>query len=281
MSSFYYAKAKPVRALTDVSNPWCYYVPPFRIAPHIWSIGGNNDVCAYIINTGGGSVVIDTGVQEFMYLMIDSIYQAGFDPHTVKMICLTHWHGDHSNGAAALQKLSGAPVSLSRKDIEQRLLHAADVEPFPLIPTDMQDYPFEELHFPYVSIERVQTPGHTPGTVSFFINDTDEETGICYHCALHGGLGRTEYMTSYYLRENHLPLDLAERFIQDCIQLASRQVDIVLPSHMHMCNMLENIADDPTKYKDYIQPKLWGEILNGRVTKLQALLKGETCDAVW
>lgn len=269
MNKYYYGKAKENRALTDLLHPWSHYIPPFRQAPHIWSVGGNDDVCSYIIDTSEGLILIDAGTQELLYLLIDSIYQSGFDPHDIRMIFLTHWHGDHSNGANALQKLSGAPIYLSSDDIVQRKLHALDTDPFPIIPIVAEEYPSMHLEFKHITIEIVQTPGHTPGTVSFFIDDTNEADDICYHCALHGGLGRADYMSLKYLQDNNLPLDLKQIFIKSCSQLAQRHVDIVLPSHMHMCNMLENIAKDRNDFESYIQPDLWAEILTTRMMKVQ------------
>ena len=63
----------PSRAIRDRAHIWNYYLPPFHMAPHVYQVGGNNDVCVYLL---------DTGLQEPIYLLVDSIHRMGFDRGT-------------------------------------------------------------------------------------------------------------------------------------------------------------------------------------------------------
>ena len=66
-----------------------------------WSdLGG-----CYLIDTGDGLILIDTAIPESLYLMVDSIYRAGFCPKDIKKILLSHAHFDHMGGAAAMKAL--------------------------------------------------------------------------------------------------------------------------------------------------------------------------------
>jgi len=55
-------------------------MPVYRAAPHVWQVGGQDDVCAYLLDCGGeGLILIDTGYRASLYLLIDRIWRAGFE----------------------------------------------------------------------------------------------------------------------------------------------------------------------------------------------------------
>mgnify|MGYP000650549160 CR=1 FL=1 len=56
-----------------------FYVRPFQIAGNVYYIG-NKAVCSHLIDTGEGLIVIDTSYPELDHLLINSIWEAGFDP---------------------------------------------------------------------------------------------------------------------------------------------------------------------------------------------------------
>lgn len=72
----------PSRAIRDRAHIWNYYLPPFHMAPHVYQVGGNNDVCVYLLDSGDGLILLDTGLQETLYLVVDSIHRMGFDRGT-------------------------------------------------------------------------------------------------------------------------------------------------------------------------------------------------------
>ena len=52
------------------------------MAPHVYQVGGNNGVCVYLLDSGDGLILLDTGLQETIYLVVDSIHRMGFDRGT-------------------------------------------------------------------------------------------------------------------------------------------------------------------------------------------------------
>lgn len=80
------------RALRDyfTGNMWEHTEPAYRIAPHVWNVGGQDDVSVYLLDTGEGLALIDTGYERTLYLVIDRMYSIGFNPRDVKKIFLTH-----------------------------------------------------------------------------------------------------------------------------------------------------------------------------------------------
>ena len=259
----FYAPVEHPRCGDDLEHPWKYAVPAYKAAPHVWQVGGQDDVCAYLLDSGEGLILIDTGYRASFYLLIDRIWRAGYDPKQIKKILLSHWHWDHVNGARYLQELTGAEVWISSIDEEQHQLWKDRTDPLPMVDYKVDHFYDDSttIDLGRFSIHTRLTPGHTPGATSFWFDDTDETTGEIFRCAMHGGIG-VGLMAKSYLEENGLSLELPHIFIKDCLELAdSWKVDICLPSHLNQGNVKPNIPEDKTDYRVWIDGELWGDVL--------------------
>lgn len=269
----FYAPVEHPRCGDDLEHPWKYAVPAYKAAPHVWQVGGQDDVCAYLLDSGEGLILIDTGYRASFYLLIDRIWRAGYDPKQIKKILLSHWHWDHVNGARYLQELTGAEVWISKADEEQHQLWKDRTDPLPMVDY-RADHFYDDsttIDLGRFSIHTRLTPGHTPGATSFWFDDTDETTGETFRCAMHGGIG-VGLMAKSYLEENGLSLELPHIFIKDCLELAdSWKVDICLPSHLNQGNVKPNIPEDKTDYRVWIDGELWGDVLRDRAEAVKKM----------
>ena len=88
---------------------------PFKIFDNVYYVGLET-VCAYLVTTSTGLVLIDATYADTADAVLNSVRMLGFDPANIKYIFITHSHTDHLGGAAKIKQVSGAPVGMSAED---------------------------------------------------------------------------------------------------------------------------------------------------------------------
>ena len=106
------------RSNKKIKNPWEGTIEPFRIIGNVYFVGTYQS-SAHLIDTGDGLILIDTGYENALYLVVRSIFKLGFTPEDIKYIINTHWHWDHTEGTAPLAHMSGAKTLIGRYDEEK------------------------------------------------------------------------------------------------------------------------------------------------------------------
>lgn len=81
--------------------------------PRYAVLGSGSTANAYIFEYRGTAVVVDNGFSAREFLR--RACEAGFNPETIKLILLTHVHGDHLRGVSTLSRKLGVPVALHEK----------------------------------------------------------------------------------------------------------------------------------------------------------------------
>ncbi len=246
-------------AKRKITCPQDGYVPPFRLCGGVYFVG-TWQASAHLIDTGAGLILIDTGYENTLHLVIDAIHRLGFDPHDVKYIVNTHWHNDHTAGTAALAALSGAKTLIGRKDAEQAKRY---FQPDILISEgDTLALGDTVLHF-------LETPGHTAGTLSLFFEATEGENR--YRLGMFGGAGINT------LAHNTLEYPTArEDYFASVARLRGERVDVMLGNHTWNNNTAEYgkllLESGENRFLD---PAMWGRFLDYCKGRLQALIDSE------
>ncbi len=150
---------------------------PIPILDGLWFVGCF-PASSHLIDTGDGLILIDTGYEDTLFLLVNSIYKLGYRPEEIRCIIHTHWHDDHTGATAGLVKISGAKTAISTKDAPKaRQYFTPDVL--------LNDGDTVQLGDTYITV--METPGHTYGTVSLFFDRT--ENGRTYRVGMFGGAG--------------------------------------------------------------------------------------------
>ena len=141
-------------------KPWLGKMQPFKVVGNTYFVGTYQASC-HLIDTGDGLIMIDPGYSKTAYLVLDSIYQLGFNPRDIKYIINTHWHGDHVEATNAFADLSGAKTLLGKDDVEKAGMYFTP---------DILINDGDELTLGNTTVKFMHTPGHTKGTISFFFD---------------------------------------------------------------------------------------------------------------
>ena len=130
---------------------------PAKIFDNLYYVG-RTDVGAWVIKTSDGLVLIDTlyTPEDAEQIVDGGLRQLGLDPADLKVVFVTHFHGDHAGGAPYFRG-KGVRVMLSESDWSE-LGGAPDADS---IAHDGQTIMVGETPFTVVL-----TPGHTPGAIS-------------------------------------------------------------------------------------------------------------------
>lgn len=71
-----------------------------------------------VIGDTGRVVVVDAGFSGSEMKIVSALKKNGVSPADVSLIHITHGHADHFGGAHGLKRLTGAPTSMHRDDID-------------------------------------------------------------------------------------------------------------------------------------------------------------------
>lgn len=239
-----------------IDFPWEGRIEPFRLVGNVYFVG-TYQASSHLIDTGDGLILIDTGYENTLYLLIDSIYKLGFCPEQIKYIVNTHWHGDHTAGSAALANLSGAKNLIGREDFEK-------AKKYFLADGIISDG--DTLTLGNCKMEFLETPGHTKGTISLFFDVV--EGGKTLRVGMFGGAGRNT------LKDGCFDFDGArEAYFSSLNRLSNEKVDVFIGNHTwnnDTCSKARILAQ--TGENTFVDPTLWNEFLTYCEKELQKLI---------
>lgn len=230
----------------DKKRPWDGKIDPFKIVGNVYFVG-TYQASSHLIDTGDGLILIDTGYEGTLYLVINSVYKLGFKPDDIKYIINTHWHGDHTEGSAALAGLCGAKNIIGKDDVEKTRQY---FEP------DITVKDGDTLTLGNTTIRFMETPGHTKGTISLFF-DT-EDNGKVYHVGMFGGAGANTLVPGCYDYDG-----CVEGYLASVERLKKEKVDVFIGNHVWNNDTFKKAEIlRETGKNEFIDDKIWNEFLD-------------------
>ena len=158
------------------------------------------------------AIVIDPGAESEKILRI--LQEKGWRP---KYLIHTHAHLDHVGGTKDLQDQTRAEVCLHREDLflydnvaAQAALFGLPTFSVPPVQLWLEDR--DVLKFGQYRIEVFHTPGHTPGSLSFYLPDETGAQVFTGDTLFLGSIGRTDLWGGDYgqilhsIKDKLLPL---------------------------------------------------------------------------
>ncbi len=157
-----------------------------KILDDVYLIQGIGSANVFLLASGSGFILIDSGIFMQTNQLIDRMVKAGFSLTDLKMIVLTHCHCDHIGGAAELVRQSNAKVAAHEEDIPFITQEKVITGPYHHMMIEEQKYMNRfgcqirhvdiTLHDGGVidvlgGLDVISVPGHTPGSIALYQAD--------------------------------------------------------------------------------------------------------------
>jgi metallo-beta-lactamase class B len=198
---------------------------PAKLFDNLYAVG-NSESVVYALTTSAGIVLFDAGHPgDLEALIIPGLQQLGLDPADITHVLLGHGHNDHYGGAAALQA-QGVRIGSTEADWGT-IAAEAPSRLFGDIAKPTRDLVLSESEALVVgdtTIQLVEIPGHTPGSLAFIFPVSDG--GKQHTAGLFGGT---------ILASGFTPLPALRQYIDSIAHYLQRaeqlQVDVEIQNH--------------------------------------------------
>ena len=177
---------------------------------HVYLIDGGSELA--LIDAGGGRPASFDRI--FRNIQTD-----GLRVENIRHIVLTHWHGDHANGAAEWRDRLQAPVYLP--EIERGWLESGR-DGVTACPVDRAVHNGEDIQIGDLSLQAIQVPSHSPGICAYLLEIDGYRILFAADIVfIHGLIGLINYDGS----------EMAG-YRQNLSRLADLHIDALLPGHL-------------------------------------------------
>ena len=255
-------------------NYWEWDLQPVQISDELFYVGTRKGP-SHLLKTNDGLVLIDTGFPQSLYMLLENMRKFSFDYRDIKHIIHTHGHIDHFGGTRALVEMCGAKTYIGKGDEDavmgrNELSYCVDFnreleEPFT---PDVIIHDGDKLKFGDKEIEFISTPGHTKGTLSFFMDLTWQ--GKIYRAGMFGGAGLNTLEEDYIKRHN-LSFSCREEYAESIKKLLTYKVDIHLGNHLRDNNHLAKMEQKREDNNPFIDELSWRTFLRKQKEKIEIL----------
>jgi glyoxylase-like metal-dependent hydrolase (beta-lactamase superfamily II) len=209
------------------------------IAEGVYLIGGPNisrsdDAAVFMIDFNGELVMIDAGAGRSSRILQRNIEEEGLNPKAISTLILTHCHIDHVGSAPYFRDNFGCKIVIHDLDADaveegDSVRTAANWYETSFPPTKMDQRlkgDHEILRFAEQELHCLHTPGHTPGSISVYLDRGGKR--ILFGQDIHG-----PFMSSFGSNIEH--------WKQSMNKLLALQADILCEGHFGIFRPREKV----------------------------------------
>jgi len=251
--------AASAQAAHDGNNPF----PAYRIMDNLYYVG-TEDIASYLIVTPNGHFLLNSGYEDTPAMIRAGVEKLGFKITDVKILLNSQAHYDHIAGQATLQKLTGAKIYTSEREVG--VLESGGKTDsrfgreftYPPVHVDHAVTDGERVTLGGVTLMAHLTPGHSIGCTTWTMQVTD--AGKVYDVVFVGG---TSINPGVRLVDHPTYPGIAEDFKKTFQTLRSLKCDVFLGAHGGYYGMIEkydrmekgaqsNPFIDPEGYRTFV-----------------------------
>lgn len=206
-------------------------IPATKILDNVYAIG-NSGTAVYVVQTSAGLLMIDAlAADQVETQLLPGFQKLGLDPANVKIILISHGHGDHFGGSPYMQEHFGSRVYISTADwnlMENPPAGRRGAQkkgpPVVLPKHDAEVREGEPIVLGDLKVLPYAIPGHTPGSMAFIFPVKDK--GRVHMAGVFGGTVLTPGIVSDDALATYLK---SVRHYREEAQRAG--VDVVMQNH--------------------------------------------------
>jgi metallo-beta-lactamase class B len=166
---------------------WSKPFPGHRVIGNLYAVG-TYDLACFLITSGEGHILINTGLAESAPLIRDNVESLGYRLEDVRILLTMQAHYDHAAAFAEIKEATGAELWATAADAP--LLedggasdpHFRGEYPFAPVAVDRILRDGEVIELGDIRLTVIESPGHTPGSATYTMTVT--EGGRDYRVAI-------------------------------------------------------------------------------------------------
>ena len=193
------------------------------------------------------TIIIDTGLTQFLPSLIQQLHSDGIDPKGIDIIANTHLHGDHSWSNEEFKKISGAKIlchPIQKKFWDATVVQTSQFFGMPAPEFTEDDFlDADRLQAEGVDVELIHAPGHTAESICFYYKL--DKALICGDVIFNQNTGRVD-----------LPGGSGDQLRASIDRLSKLDIEYLLPGHMSIVVGKENVKQNFEFIKSRILPYL-------------------------
>lgn len=165
-----------------------WYVEPAQVFDNLYFVGSQAH-SSWALTTSEGIIIIDTLYPyNSREAIVGGMEKLGLNPEDIRYVVISHAHGDHIGGAQILQERFNATVVMGEADwalVEKYPRRYTSMAPTRTSGRGLVGYDGMKLTLGDTTVNIWETPGHTPGTLSYTFTVRDH--GMPVNVAYSGG----------------------------------------------------------------------------------------------
>jgi metallo-beta-lactamase class B len=255
------------------------YMKPFQMFGNLYYVG-ETVMSMHLLDTGDGLFLLDSGNYNTSGMLVNAIWEAGFNPADIKWVVLSHGHIDHIGSANFLKNMYGCKLYIGepdakmfKKDPALSYLHGSPDISVDLFEPDEIIRDGNVLNFGDTEIQFHLVPGHTAGAIACFFDVTDgKETK---RAGYYGGFGFNTLAKDYLLEIGDTAYKMRQVYLSSIDKVIDQHVDIFLGNHADNNNIVEKreYQIQHPGSNPYIDPDEWRRYLAQKKNELLAFMK--------
>ena len=260
------AGAQTTQSAQTAGTDYLVPFPAHHVIGNVYFVGSKG-LGIYLVTTPQGNILINSGLDESVPMIQQSVEKLGFRFNDIKILLISHAHFDHDAGAARIKKLTGAKYMVMDSDVP--VVESGGAKDFAYAHTPGMLYPAAKVDRVLHDGDTVTlgdtvltahlTPGHTKGCTTWTMKVN--EGGKSYDVVI---VGSPNVNPGYKLVNNAAYPQIASDYEKTFRVLRSLHCDVFLGAHGNYYDMESKYARMTASANPFVDPQGYQKYINER-----------------